>query len=155
MTPRQIRLVQSSWQRLTASQETVAGLFYAKLFELDPSVASLFHGNMVEQGRRLMTVIGFAIPRLSDIGRLAPLLRNLGLRHVEYGVLDRHYDAAGTAFLWAIGTALKTTRTTEVREAWLAVYSLIAKTMKEGAAQAQRIGGQVMSLSLYSADAQV
>lgn len=155
MTPRQIRLVQSSWQRVTATQETVAGLFYSKLFELDPSVAPLFKGNMVEQGRRLMTVIGFAIPGLSHVERLVPLLRNLGRRHVEYGVVDRHYDAVGVAFLWTIGNALGTAFSTEVREAWLAAYTLMANTMKEGAAQTKTNGGAGTSLSRYSADAQV
>jgi hemoglobin-like flavoprotein len=155
MTPQQIRMVQSSWQQVTPVQEMVAALFYSKLFALDPSIAPLFKGNMVEQGRRLMTVIGFAVPGLSHVERLAPLLRNLGRRHVQYGVVDGHYYTVGVAFLWTIGNALGSAFTTEVRDAWLAAYRLVANTMKEGAAEAQRNGGGGMSLSSYSADAQV
>jgi hypothetical protein len=57
MTPYQIRLVQSSWEQVVPIQDAAAGLFYSRLFEVDPTLAPLFKGNMVEQGRRLLSMI--------------------------------------------------------------------------------------------------
>ena len=154
MTPRQVRLVQSSWQQVVPIQETAAGLFYSRLFEMDSTVAPLFKGDMVEQGRRLMTMIGFAVASLSRLDQLAPLLRNLGRRHVEYGVTVAHYDTVGGAFLWTLEKGLGTAFSTEVKEPWVAAYHLTASAMREGAAQAQP-GRAAMGLSLFTADAQV
>lgn len=44
MTPRQIELVQASWRRVLPIAEDAAQLFYARLFELDPTLRELFHG---------------------------------------------------------------------------------------------------------------
>ena len=54
MTPQQIELVQSTWDQVKPDAEKVAALFYARLFELDPSLQSLFKGDMKEQGKKLM-----------------------------------------------------------------------------------------------------
>ena len=88
MTPHQIDLVQSSWQRVAPIQDTAASLFYARLFELDADLVRLFKGSMVEQGRRLMTMIDIAVAGLPRVDQIAHVLRNLGARHAAYGVRD-------------------------------------------------------------------
>src|SRR6478672_5468011 len=49
MTPKQIVLVQESAKMLPAA-DVAAALFYGRLFELDPSLRDMFHGDMKEQG---------------------------------------------------------------------------------------------------------
>ena len=51
MTPAQVALVQESWKQVAPISDAAAGLFYGKLFELDPSLTKLFKGDMTEQGR--------------------------------------------------------------------------------------------------------
>ncbi|HEY9050962.1 MAG TPA: hemin receptor, partial [Gammaproteobacteria bacterium] len=46
MTPAEIKLVKESWAKVVPISETAAELFYGKLFELDPSVRSMFKGDM-------------------------------------------------------------------------------------------------------------
>ena len=49
MTPEQIALVQESFQKVAIITEQAAKIFYRDLFELDPRLQGLFHGDMTEQ----------------------------------------------------------------------------------------------------------
>jgi hemoglobin-like flavoprotein len=64
------------------------------------------------------------------------VLRNLGRRHAKYGVTDAHYDTVGAALIWTLEKGLGERFTADVREAWVAVYDLIATTMKGAANEA-------------------
>ena len=61
MTPDAQRLVRDSFAKIAPNAEATAGMFYDRLFVLDPSLRSLFKGDMAKQGRKLMTVIGTAV----------------------------------------------------------------------------------------------
>lgn len=58
MTPQQISLIQNSWAEVVLIQDTAAGLFYQRLFVLDPAVRPLFKGDMREQRQKLMKMLG-------------------------------------------------------------------------------------------------
>ncbi len=62
MTPDQRRLVRDSFARVAPIAEQAAELFYGRLFELDPALKPLFKGDMKEQGRKLMAMIGTGRP---------------------------------------------------------------------------------------------
>ncbi|MFN8634090.1 MAG: globin family protein [Chloroflexota bacterium] len=135
MTPDQKTLVQTTFAQVATISETAAALFYAKLFELDPSLRPLFRGDLRDQGRKLMEMIGLAVRHLDDFERLAPAIQNLGSRHAGYGVKDEHYETVATALLWTLKAGLGESFTPEARAAWIAVYTLLANTMKDGAAE--------------------
>ena len=130
MTSEQIDRVRTSFEKIKPLVEETAVLFYARLFELDPDLRRLFKIDIREQGHKLMQIIGYAVDNLDRIDELVPVLRELGARHVEYGVKPAHYDMVGAALLWTLGKALKTDYTVEVNEAWTAVYGLMAESMK-------------------------
>jgi hemoglobin-like flavoprotein len=137
MNENQIALVQESWKKVLPIREVAAELFYGKLFELDPTLRALFRGDMVEQGRKLMTMIGTAVAGLSRLDQLVPAVELLGARHVGYGVQDHHYDTVAAALLDTLQKGLGEGFTAEVKEAWVAVYGVLAGTMKgAGAAKA-------------------
>jgi hemoglobin-like flavoprotein len=133
MTPRQIELVQSSWQLVVPVAEDAAQLFYVRLFTLDPALRGMFRGDMQEQGKKLMAMIDFAVKALARLDSLLPGLRMLGERHGRYGVRDEHYDTVAEALLWTLHKGLGAAFTPEVREAWVAAYGVLAGTMKEAA----------------------
>jgi hemoglobin-like flavoprotein len=133
MTPIQIALVQESWSRVKPIADQAAGLFYARLFALDPSVRSLFRGDMHEQGSRLMSMIGVAVGALSRLEALVPTVQALGRRHAGYGVEDRHYAAVEEALVWTLAKGLGERFTAQTEEAWRAAYRLLAETMKASA----------------------
>jgi hemoglobin-like flavoprotein len=133
MTPRQVELVQSSWASVEPIADAAAGMFYGKLFALDPSLKSLFRGDMKEQGRKLMSMIAFAVKGLARLDTLVPGVQALGRRHAGYGVSDRHYDTVATALLWTLQQGLGNAFTPDVREAWATAYGVLATTMKDAA----------------------
>ncbi len=133
MTPKQKALVQVSFTKVAPIADLAAELFYAKLFKLDPEIGPLFRGDMKEQGRKLMRMLAAAVNGLDRLEDLVPAVQALGRRHVAYGVRSEHYDTVGAALLWTLGQGLGTEFTPEVREAWAAVYGVLAGTMKAAA----------------------
>ena len=136
MTPEQVFLVQRSWRQVLPIADTAAEMFYARLFSMDPSLQSLFKGDMKAQGRKLMSMIGTAVNGLSKVDELVPAVQDLGRRHVKYGVKDAHYDTVADALLWTLQQGLGDGFTPDVKAAWVAVYGVLAGTMKEAAAKA-------------------
>ena len=135
MTPEHALLVKQSWAQVVPIKEQAAELFYGKLFEMDPELKSLFKGDMKEQGRKLMAVIGTAVNALDKLESVVPAVQNLGRRHVDYGVKDEDYDTVGGALLWTLETGLGEAFTPEVKEAWVTVYGVLADTMKAAASE--------------------
>ncbi|MGD1926610.1 MAG: globin family protein [Paracoccaceae bacterium] len=133
MTPRQISLVQESFQTLVPSADDVAELFYSRLFELDPGLRPMFSSDMTEQGKKLVVMLDVAVKGLSQLDALVPQVMALGRRHRGYGVQAAHYDTVGSALLWTLDQGLGPAFTQEVEQAWTAAYGLLAKTMITGA----------------------
>lgn len=136
MSPTQIELVQSSWEKVVPIADTAAELFYGRLFELDPSLKPLFTTDIKEQGKKLMQMISVAVNGLNDLEKIVPAVEELGKRHVKYGVKDEHYDTVGSALLWTLEKGLGDAFTPDVKEAWTETYTLLATTMKNAAATA-------------------
>src|SRR5579859_1684711 len=133
ITDQQITLVQNSFEKVATIPDTVAGLFYARLFELDPSLKPMFKGDLTEQGRKLMQVIAFAVRALRDLDAVIPAVQALGRRHVGYGVKLEHYTTVGAALLWTLERGLGPDFTPEVKDAWAAIYGLLVHTATENA----------------------
>lgn len=134
MTPRQIELVRSSFAQIAPIASEAATMFYNNLFATDPALRHLFRGDMGRQGERLMTMIGAAIGLLDRPHALLPVLRQLGARHVGYGVQPGHYATVGAALLQTLEQGLGAAFDAEVREAWETMYGIVSRTMIEAAA---------------------
>jgi hemoglobin-like flavoprotein len=137
MTPTQIILVKDSFRKVMPIADAAASLFYARLFELDPTLRPMFRGDMVSQGKKLMSVLGMTVAMLHRMEMILPQVREMGVRHAEYGVAERHYATVGEALLWTLEKGLGPEFTPEVREAWVSTYSLIATTMIAAADEAR------------------
>ena len=135
LTNDEIQSVQSSWEKCVPIADKAAELFYGKLFELDPNLKPLFKGDMQEQGKKLMTMITVAVNGLNDLEKIVSAVKALGVRHVGYGVEDSHYDTVGSALIWTLGKGLGEEFTDSLKAAWIKVYTLLATTMKEAAAE--------------------
>ncbi len=132
MTEHEIRLIEDSWAAVAPISGDAAALFYDRLFEIDPRVRSLFKGDMEQQGKKLMQMIGVAVAHLGRTEEIAPAVRALGQRHAGYGVQLQDYDTVGAALLWTLGKGLGAAFTPEVRAAWSKLYIHVAETMKAG-----------------------
>ena len=139
MTPEQITLVQSSFDRLGPQLPTLATRFYQELFARNPALRPLFTTDMAEQkvrfSRKLSEIV-WAMPRLAE---LLTHTRALGARHVGYGVRVADYRTVGDALFAALAAVLGDSFDTQTREAWILAYNLVAETMLEGAAAARPV----------------
>ena len=135
MTPEQKTLVQDTFALVVPIAEDAAALFYDRLFQLDPGLRGLFHTDMRDQGRKLMQMLAIAVNSLDDLQKLVPALHALGRRHVAYGVTARSFEVVGEALLWTLEQGLGPSFTVEVRDAWAAVYQIVADTMLDGMRQ--------------------
>lgn len=139
MTADQIQLVRASFARVAPIAPQAAALFYRHLFAADPTLAPLFKGDLAHQGERLMQMIGAAVGLLDRPQQLLPVLRQLGARHAGYGVRPAHYDTVGTALLQTLGDGLGEDFDAATREAWIAMYAVVARTMQAGAEAARTV----------------
>src|SRR5437879_1478547 len=135
LTKEQVQLVQRTFMKVLPISDLAAHLFYTRLFQIDPSLKPMFKGDMQQQGRILMQTLGMVVQGLSVPAEIMGLAADLGRRHVEYGVIDVHYDTVRTALLWTLGQGLGADFTPEAKAAWTEAYEFLAKVMKDAAAE--------------------
>lgn len=129
-------LVRSSFAQIAQMADLAGGLFYRRLFELDPALRPLFRGDLREQGRKLIQMLGTAVAWLDRPDVLIPTIEALGRRHAIYGVKPRDYHTVGKALLLTLAEGLGEAFTPEVRVAWTAVFELISSAMQGQSAAA-------------------
>lgn len=134
VSPDRLLLVQASFAKVASRADAVGARFYQRLFDIEPDLRPLFRGNISNQARRLTAMVEFFVRELDRIETLLPAAQALGLRHAQYGVRQNHYDSFGAAWMWTLAQELRADFTPEVKDAWLAVYTLLANAMKESAA---------------------
>ncbi len=138
MTSEQVNLVQQSFAKVAPISEQAAVLFYDRLFEVAPSVKSMFPADMSEQRKKLMATLAAVVNGLGDLGSILPAASALAKRHVAYGAKPAHYPVVGSALLWTLEKGLGDGWTPEVAEAWTAAYGTLSGYMiSEGYGSAQ------------------
>ena len=140
MTPDQIRLVQDSFRHVALVREAAAKLFYEHLFAIDPSLRTLFAStDMQRQGTKLIATLGFVVHQLDRVETIFPVARDLGKRHVHYGVEERHYKAVERALIETLAAMLGSAFTPQLREAWHEAIAELTGVMIEAARQAAAV----------------
>lgn len=129
MNPSQIALVQDSFAKVAPIADQAAVLFYDRLFEIAPNVRPMFRGDMAEQRRKLMSVLGVVVTGLSRLETVLPAASALAKKHVSYGVKDEHYPIVGAALLWTLEKGLGEAWNPELAEAWTAAYGTLSGYM--------------------------
>jgi hemoglobin-like flavoprotein len=113
--------------------DELAALFYGRLFEIDPSLRSLFRGDMQEQARQLMNMIGVAVGALGRHQEILPAVEELRRRHAEYVLREEYFMIVAAALLWTLNRALGEAFTTQVCDAWIAMYEAAPAALQAGA----------------------
>ncbi|MEM0921741.1 MAG: globin family protein [Pseudomonadota bacterium] len=136
MTPEKVKLVQDSFTKVAPIADTAADIFYDRLFEIAPEVRPLFAADMSRQKEVLMQTLGTAVQNLHQVETILPVVKDLGVRHVGYGVKDEHYDTVGAALLYTLEKGLGEAWNDDLKEAWTETYVTVATVMKDAAAEA-------------------
>lgn len=137
MTREQVGLVQDTFGRLEPFAPVVADLFYRRLFEVAPHLRPHFPSDLADQNAKFMAMLSIAIANLGNAEEIAPVLRDLGRRHVAYGATRDDYEQVGQTLLWTIEQGLRTDFTPEVRSAWRAACTTLTSMMLAGATEPQ------------------
>lgn len=87
--------VKTSFAKVEPISDTAAALFYNQLFTYDPSLKPLFKAELKSQGKKLMSALKLAVSSLDDLEALVPVLQNMAIRHVDYGVKVEDYTPVG------------------------------------------------------------
>ena len=135
MTHREQQLIRESFREIGDMSGPLSLLFYGRLFELDPTLRPMFHGDIARQGRKLMEMLGTVVDNIDRLQTLTPVLHAMGQRHAAYGVIPRHYELVERALLWALGQALAPEFDNEIKAAWRSVIVAVSASMKSGAAE--------------------
>jgi hemoglobin-like flavoprotein len=134
MTPEQVDLVQDTFRHVVPIKEKAAELFYARLWETDPSTVPLFaKSDMALQGQKLMAALAMVVSSLKQPEKVVPVAQDMAKRHLAYGVTQAQYGSVGAALLWTLGQGLGPAFTPEVEGAWTAAYTLLSKVMTDAA----------------------
>ena len=129
MTPQQVELVQTSFQKVVPIAGTAADLFYDRLFEIAPETSAMFPADITEQKKKLIAMLATAVTNLHKLDTILPAVKELGQRHKGYGVTAGHYAPVGAALLWTLEKGLGPDFTPEVKAAWTETYTALAGVM--------------------------
>lgn len=136
--------IRRSWNLVAPITETVADLFYRRLFEIAPHYRSLFKEDLAPQKRKLLAMLHFIVRSLDwreDDWQESVAVEDdlflvviaLGRRHVDlYRVPDEAYESVRDALLWTFDYGLGEAFTGEIRDAWIKAYGMISKMMQMG-----------------------
>lgn len=130
MTPEAIRLVRSTFAQILPVADLAAGLFYDRLFSLDPSLRRLFASDLQPQKHALMAALGLVIGYLDRPDELAPVVEKLARRHAGYGVQPADAATVGSALIWTLEQGLGPAFTPAVRAAWSDVFDMLATAIR-------------------------
>lgn len=130
MTPEQVALVQSTWQKVVPIAGTVADMFYDKLFELAPDVRAMFPDDMTSQKEKLVSVLNTVVTSLHELDSIVPTIEELGRFHTKKGVKAEHYGTVAEALLWTLEKGLGDAWSVEAKIAWTEAYTILAETMQ-------------------------
>jgi hemoglobin-like flavoprotein len=127
LSDQQRDLVAQSFALLVPISDQAATLFYERLWALAPETRAMFGTtDMAAQRMKLMQTLGMAVRALHNIEEVAPLMLDLGKRHLDYGVTRAQYAYVKTALLGMIAHCMGDEYTPEIDAAWNAAYDLIA-----------------------------
>ncbi len=131
LTPGQITLLETSFDRVKADGITFAASFYDALFEQHPETMPLFgHADMRTQASKLLSAMNTIINSFKDPDILHGYLGALGLRHERrFMVKERDYIGFREVLIETLADFFGDDWTDELAEVWTMAFNEIARVM--------------------------
>jgi len=133
-------LIYQSWEKVSIGLNLIGVTLMKNIFRIAPEALQLYSFRDVEQlyaseelkehYTKLLTSLGTVIQSMKDPKEDAVrLLRQLGKRHINYGVLPEHYPVVRQALMEVLEEAMEREFTEEVAAAWNKFYDEVEKHM--------------------------
>jgi hemoglobin-like flavoprotein len=131
LTQHEKDLIRGSYAKISGLKQQAGQIFYKRLFELDPSLKSMFHRAPIDtQAAKLMQVFDWVVERLDRVPELKKELHALGMKHVDFGVKVDHYPLVGSALVWTLKHSLGEEFNAEAEAAWIELYTYLSGQME-------------------------
>jgi methyl-accepting chemotaxis protein len=132
-----VETLETTFDLVAPRGDELMDIFYARLFEVAPSVKPLFAGtDLKRQKGMLLGALVLLRKSLRDLDAIVPTLRALGARHVGYGAEPAHYTVVGEVLIASLAEIAGDAWRPEHELAWAAAFAVIADTMLSGARDA-------------------
>jgi hemoglobin-like flavoprotein len=132
-------LLRGSFELVIDRQPQLVRRFYEILFERYPQARPLFGRNSAaKQEEMLGSALVAVLDHVEDAAWLASTLKQLGAKHVGYGVTGEMYGWVGDSLLATLAEIAGADWTPELAAAWTEAYGAISGLMQLGAAEAPR-----------------
>lgn len=122
LTTEQKKIIEQTHREISLQLGVAGKKFYENLFEIAPDLKRYFKTDMGIQSMKIMQMIGFAVANMNAPATLSNIVRDLGKRHVGYGVEKEHFQVVGQALIMTFEQLLGDKFTPQAREAWLLLY---------------------------------
>lgn len=135
-----VTLLRQSFQLVIQRMPDLTDRFYEILFERYPATEAMFAPSRRSRQKNMLKVALIAVlDHLEDSAWLVSTLKNLGARHVAYGVTDQMYEWVGDSLLATLREAAGVDWSAELESAWTDAYLAIAGLMIQGARSARSV----------------
>lgn len=134
LTPADHPRLRATLAPAAADPASFARRFYARLFEMNPGLRTLFPADLSLQEMKLAQTLVVVINGLEHSDALLPTLQKLGQQHRGYGAKPAHYVAVGDALLETLAEANGPSFDDEARRSWERLYAWVAHEMTRSAA---------------------
>lgn len=128
-----ITRIRSNWAKAVTARDILGDIFYENLFEIAPQTRALFPQKIDDQGRKLVETLSWIVDHLDQDAALHEAATALALRHLNYGVDERHYTPVGAALVATLQVGLGDAFSAADQEAWERVYGQLSKKMIDAA----------------------
>ena len=129
MSPDEIEILRASLRKCVRRKVDMANVFYATLFEIAPHLRPMFGDDIVGQTDKTMLALGAIVSQIHNIDAFGPMVGDLAVRHLEYGVEAGHYRHVGEALLLTMNRVFGDELAPEEEAAWQKAYDLMATVM--------------------------
>src|SRR5215469_3453526 len=127
-------LLETSFQIVVLRGEAFVTAFYERLFTRFPETRALFAAtDMLEQRKKLQQSLALIVEHMQRPEVLGDMLKQLGQRHMSYGVQPEHYPLVGAVLLEAFADFLGKHWTQAHHDAWVKEFEAVCSLMLQGA----------------------
>ncbi len=125
-----VELLESSFALLAPRAEELVRTFYSSLFKKYPDLTPMFANTTMErQSEKLVAALSTVVGSLRNPEGLAQVLRQLGEKHVNYGVKPDHYPKVAEVLLATMKSMAGDAWTNELQRAWSDALNQVAMHM--------------------------
>jgi hemoglobin-like flavoprotein len=141
-------LVSMSWDICmdNYTEEDLGGMLYDTLFEIAPSLKSLFSRPRPVMAMKLIEMVTMLVSFSDDEARMTEQINWLGSKHVKYGAKPHHVPILGQMLVGVLERAVGDEWTEEMTAAWNDLWTVSCGKMMAAISAAETYGHVIESL---------